>query len=91
MFIVIAVILGSPIQRLPGGKLSQVAQNDDIIMMREVAHKERTHARKMRAFFRYADHSKDHATWINKPVANGMFLSMSRFLKEYIEDMNNFK
>lgn len=38
----------------------KVAQNDDIIMMREVAHKERTHARKMRAFFRYADHSKDH-------------------------------
>lgn len=38
----------------------KVAQNDDIIMMREVAHKERTHARKMKAFFRYADHSKDH-------------------------------
>jgi hypothetical protein len=50
-----------------------VAQNDDIIMMSEVAHKERTHGRKMKAFFRYADHSKDHATWINKPMANGTF------------------
>lgn len=38
----------------------KVAQSDDIIMMREVANKERTHARKMKAFFRYADHSKDH-------------------------------
>lgn len=45
---------------------SEVAQNDDIIMMREVAHKERTHARKMKAFFRYADHSKDHATWMQE-------------------------
>ena len=45
---------------------SEVAQNDDIIMMREVAHRERTHARKMRAFFRYADHSKDHATWMQE-------------------------
>ena len=44
----------------------KVAQNDDIIMMREVAHKERTHARKMRAFFRYADHSKDHTITLDE-------------------------
>lgn len=37
----------------------RVAQSDDIIMMRDVARQEKLHAQKMRAFFRYADHSKD--------------------------------
>ena len=38
----------------------KVAQSDDVIMMRDVARREKIHASKMKDFFRYADHSKDY-------------------------------
>ena len=37
----------------------KVAQTDDIIMMRDVARKEKLHARKMKRFFHYTDHSRE--------------------------------
>ena len=38
----------------------KVAQSDDVIMMRDVARREKIHSSKMKDFFRYADHSKDY-------------------------------
>ena len=37
----------------------KVAQNDDVIMMRDVARREKVHASKMTTFFQYTDHSGD--------------------------------
>ena len=34
-----------------------MAQNDDVIMMRDVARREKVHASKMTTFFEYTDHS----------------------------------
>ena len=36
-----------------------MAQTDDIIMMRDVARREKVHARKMSNFFQYTDHSRE--------------------------------
>jgi len=41
-------------------EMLKVAQSDDVIMMRDVARREKIHASKMKDFFRYADHSKDY-------------------------------
>ncbi|CAK9073359.1 unnamed protein product [Durusdinium trenchii] len=37
----------------------KVAQTDDIIMMRDVARREKVHSNKMTAFFQYTDHSRE--------------------------------